>query len=194
MNTPTISMPVEVARQKLRAYRARQHKDADEIYRRCEQAYAELAKGTPLIDVQEAIRQVETDHKSRPKLAIARADRKEVEFYWRSGSQLASFDTRLNNADNPELHIHIDMGRTCKHDAYHTRGYAMVPMVPADVRPAAGQLRDWFILWEVDEWHDRRQLTPPRDPYLLKHIGGTLYAVLAEWDLTEIERSIMQNI
>ena len=32
---------------------------------------------------------------------------------------------------------------------------------------------------------------PPRDPYLLKPIGGDLYAVIAERNLTELERSIM---
>lgn len=29
------------------------------------------------------------------------------------------------------------------------------------------------------------------DPALLKHIGGDLYAVLATWDLTELERSVL---
>jgi hypothetical protein len=32
---------------------------------------------------------------------------------------------------------------------------------------------------------------PDRDPYLLRHVGGALYAVLAAWDLTDLERAIM---
>lgn len=31
---------------------------------------------------------------------------------------------------------------------------------------------------------------PPGDPLLLKHLAGTLYAVLAVWDLTELERAV----
>lgn len=29
-----------------------------------------------------------------------------------------------------------------------THGYATVPMVPADVRPETGQLKDWYVLFE----------------------------------------------
>ena len=86
------------------------------------------------------------------------------------------------------------MGKPNARDAWRSRGYAMVPMVPADVRPETGQLKDWFVLWEVEQWHDNRHTEPPRDPFLLKHIGGTLYAILAEWDLTEVERSIMAEL
>ena len=32
---------------------------------------------------------------------------------------------------------------------------------------------------------------PPRDPALLRNITGTLYAVLAVWDLTEVERAVL---
>lgn len=71
----------------------------------------------------------------------------------------------------------------------------MAPLVPADVRPATGQLRDWHVLWEVEAWHDSPQtMTPPRDPYLLRYIGGSLWAVLAEWDLTELERAVMRDL
>ena len=73
------------------------------------------------------------------------------------------------------------------------RGYALVPLVPADVRPS-GQLRNYFILWEVEQWSDRRiGAKPDIDPYLLRHLAGDLYVVEAEWDLTELERAIMSG-
>lgn len=73
-------------------------------------------------------------------------------------------------------------------------GYALIPMVPLDVRPATGRLADMFVLWEVEQWADRRiGAKPDIDPYLLKHVGGSLYAVLAEWDLTPLERAIMKG-
>jgi hypothetical protein len=34
---------------------------------------------------------------------------------------------------------------------------------------------------------------PPEDPALLKHIGGDLYAVLAVWNLTELERAVLSG-
>ena len=62
---------------------------------------------------------------------------------------------------------------------------AMVPLVPPPLRPAHA-LRNYHVLWEAD-W----QQAPPADPALLKHIGGDLYAVLAIWDLTELERAVL---
>jgi hypothetical protein len=74
-------------------------------------------------------------------------------------------------------------------------GFALVPMIPAAVRltlPTGTTDRDSFILWEVEEWADRRiGSRADRDPYLLRHLGGDLWAVLAEWDLTELERAVM---
>jgi hypothetical protein len=66
-------------------------------------------------------------------------------------------------------------------------------MVPADVRASVtGTLAEYFIPWEVEQWANRRiSSRPDRDPYLRKHIGGDLYAVVAEWDLTELERMVM---
>lgn len=43
------------------------------------------------------------------------------------------------------------------------------------------------MLGLIVEW--RR--VAPADPLLLKHITGRLFAVVAQWDLTEIERAIM---
>jgi hypothetical protein len=203
MNTPTITMPVEQAKAKLRAYRSNLHKDAEAEYAAAAQGYEALAAGRTLISLTEAIRAGGFDEKMRPKLAVARADRREVEFKWQSHRNVATFDTRKGTVENDSLAIRVDMGRS--HDVIRTmrdgstwspdvRGFAMVPMVPADVRPATGQLREWFILWEVEQWSDTRLTAPPRDPYLLQHIGGDLYAVLAEWDLTDLERTIMAGI
>lgn len=85
------------------------------------------------------------------------------------------------------------------------RGYALVPMIPPEVRRglrngngsrcrkhAASNDRKRFILWEVDEWSDTRlRSQPDRDPLLLEHLHGEMYIVLAQWDLTEIERMVM---
>ncbi|OWK42111.1 hypothetical protein FRUB_04189 [Fimbriiglobus ruber] len=67
-------------------------------------------------------------------------------------------------------------------------------MIPLDVRPKPGIPENACILWEVEQWADHRlDVAPDIDPYLLKHITGSLYAVIAEWDLTELERSILRG-
>lgn len=194
MNVELMTMPVDAAQAKLDAYRSRRHADANEEYRRCEEAYAAMAEGTPLIDLQQVFTTCPVDGKGRPKLAVARADRKQVCFLGWSSEFI--FDSRAaprwngRNENNTQLRIRFSGDRFVR----VPDGYATIPMVPADVRPKHGQLKDWFILWEVEQWSDRPIIDPPYDPYLLKHIGGTLYAVLAEWDLTEIERAVMREV
>ena len=64
---------------------------------------------------------------------------------------------------------------------------AIVPSIPAHLRPA-GDLKDYFILFEAVWEH-----APPVDPILLKKIHGYMYAVLAQWDLTDVERSVLEG-
>ena len=87
------------------------------------------------------------------------------------------------------------MGQQREGEPYEVTGFALVPAVPADIRPDVGQLKDWHIPWEVDKWFERSQIPePPRDPLLLRKIRGELFQVLAEWDLTEIERAVMSEL
>lgn len=210
MNTTLIQMDKEQAKQKLEAYRSERHKDTDRIYRQCEEAYSALAEGVVLISLTQAIRDGGFDEKMRPKIAFAPADRTEVRFRWDAWSNVCEFNTafRAQDRGSPRLIKRINLGR--RHEQFRdhksktdgkiyrhditVEGYAMIPMVPADVRPATGRLRDWCILWEVEKWADQSLTAPPpRDPYLLKHLAGDLYAVIAEWDLTDLERAIMQH-
>jgi hypothetical protein len=192
MNVTTITMPVEKAREKLKAYRTNVHRDSEAIYAEAARGYEELAKGTPLIMLSQAIQQGGFDEKMRPKIAVAAADRREVMFRWSRNEPVARFDStkHKDGLNNARLNMRINMGRTQEH---WVEAYALIPMVPADVRPATGQLKDWFILWEVDRWYERSQTArASRDPMLLKHIGGDLYAVLAHWDLTPLEMAILE--
>lgn len=205
MNVNTITMPADEARAKLREYRRRlhdgAHKDAVDKWTLCEQLYAELSDGQQLIDIEEAIRNGGFDALRRPKLAIARADREQVRFRWWSHEDHGTFDTHHANAArrSEELTIRVNFGRQpnllSDNGRHYTSidAYALVPMVPADVRPSTGQLREWFVLWEVDNWSTRPfTAQPPRDPFLLAHVNGPFYCILAEWDLTEVERAVMR--
>lgn len=69
---------------------------------------------------------------------------------------------------------------------------ALVPIVPPELMPQRS-LAACLTLWEAEDWTWRRQPAPPGDPALLQHIGGDLYAVLATWDLTELERCVLSG-
>jgi hypothetical protein len=65
----------------------------------------------------------------------------------------------------------------------------VVPLIPPKLRPKPRRLRHCHILWEVEAWAP----VAPRDPALLRHIRGDLWAVLAVWDLTELERMVLSQ-
>lgn len=144
MNVQTLEISQEEAREKLRAYRNRRHRDAEVEYRTAERLYERAAAGDRLIVAGEAINSGGRDSLNRPNVAIARADRKQVCLFI-DGRNL-KFDSRSRperySANNLQL-IHEYRGTPLVNaKENYTKWYATVPMVPADVRPATGQLRN----------------------------------------------------
>lgn len=194
MNVATITISREEALRKAKAYLADKHADTRQVYQQLARAYEKLAEGTTLIDLDATIRNGGFDEKMRPRLAVAPADRNEVRFLWRPHETWATFDAHKGPLYSPRLERRVELQqlhgrRVAMSDgssyASQIEAYALVPLVPADVRPATGQLR---------QWHARpKHLTPPRDPLLLSHLGGSLYAVLAQWDLTDLERAVLSG-
>lgn len=196
MNASIIEMPQDEARTKLLAYQEEHHSDAAEFNAACEVGYESLAAGKRLLHLSKSFRQAGLDEKDRPRLAIARADRKEVSMRWRR--RIAVFNASYKSEEHarnscPTLIRDVSMEAPNAVETWR-RWFALAPAVPADVRPPTGQLRQWFVLWEVEEWFaSSRTMTAPRDPFLLEHIGGELYAVLAEWELTPLEQAVLEG-
>lgn len=194
MNVTTITMDPAAARAKLQAYQHQLHRRTDAEYEAAVLGYQALAAGTPLLNLEDVFAASGLGEDGRPRLAVARADRKQIMFRAASGQLWFNALKRPGDGWYGEYEGSLNIGIPFQFPA-NTRtpdGYALIPMVPADVRPAKGQLSEFFILWEVEQWAERRiRSTPDRDPYLLRHIIGNLYAVVAEWDLTDLERAIM---
>ncbi len=203
MDVPMIEMDPAEARERLKAYRGALHLGADAEYEAAVAGYEALAKGTPVIQFGEAIRAAGRFEDGRPKLAVARADRNQVRFSCDGGRRATFSATRGQwrdwnyRRDHPDglLLMDVDMEPA---GFYVHMGWALVPMVPPHAVEAAGsraKLKDYLILWEIEEgWADRAiRAEPDIDPYLLKPIHGDLCAVVAEWDLTDLERAVMSG-
>lgn len=209
MDVALITMEEEEAREKLDEYRAGLALRDDAEYERLVKAYAALAHGTPLLVLSQVIARAPRDDRGRPRLAIGRADRRQVHYRRERNRPFETFDT-FNSwrrppspawgtelavpvvpEVTPEFPPPIDRQRPWL-DAVR-EGYALVPMVPPDVRGRRA-LNKHFVLWEVERWANQRiGAAPDRDPYLLQLIGDDLYAVVGEWDLTDVERAIMSD-
>lgn len=210
MEIQTIEMSVEQARDKLAAYESVLHATSDPEIAAAIEGYRELAKGRKLVDIQQVFRDCPVDDIGRPRLALARADRASVRLSWGIRSSWCHFLTNADlhfNSSFPELIRSIQMDRQheyCTIKPWHPAdtgatpeeltGYALVPMVPPDVLRARSMRRKRWVLWEVEEWSDSRLTPEPdTDPYLLRYVGGTVYVVVGEWDLTDLERAIMRG-
>jgi hypothetical protein len=192
MHTPLITEDPAQAREQLAAYNRQLHRRDDPEYRAIAQGYAELIAGRPLLNLRECFATVPLDEKGRPRLAIARADRRTVRLSFEGRSRMV-FDTRMNANPSRSLWIEVDVP---PFERRHLGvSYALVPMIPAAVRakiPRGTRDASCHILWQVEQWSE----TPlgqqaDRDPYLLRHLGVDLWVVLAEWNLTELERAVM---
>jgi len=162
------------------------------------QAYKHLARGTAVIDLQAAMTQggsklFDGCPIPLPCLAIVASDAPEcflslnrdgsAQFKsskWASGRKAV---TRFPADTFPRADQRL-ISMFWQHNDKAT----MTPIIPPHLRPKHN-LANYRTLWEVEQW--KRE--PPKDPMLLKPLGGMLYAVLATWDLTEMERAVLRG-
>jgi hypothetical protein len=172
-----------------RAVRAR-HDDEDQAIMR---GYKALAEGRQLLRLGETIRAGGFDERhSMPRLAICRADAPRVGARLEPGDGgtvtylypgTSAWQQRVARGKRIKVdHVIPDHVKTVEYRGMHQ---AIVPIIPPALRPKVA-LSNFHILWEAD-W----KLLPPRDPALLRHLGGDLWAVVAIWDLTELERAVL---
>lgn len=156
--------------------------------------YKALSEGKAIIDICAAFAHAGVDEQGRPRLAFAGATAPKALCSIRSHDETAFFawgrgiDQR-HTYSQPSINWRAT--RSVRGFPYPgvRRGngnlLTPVPNVPPRFRPKRG-LRWRYILWEVDEWE-----TVPVDPFLLQRVGGYLYVVLAQWDLTDLERAVL---
>jgi hypothetical protein len=190
-----MEMDAGVARERLEAYRAQLRRSWDEEHAAVARGLEAIAEGTPVLSLSQAIQSGGLFGDGRPKLAVARADRRQVEV-WRFSPGLFRFSALRRSGWGYEGSLRLDVDAAgMDHPDRMSRGYSLVPLVPPEVLRVCGgrsRLREHFTLWEVEEWSDRPFLAqPPEDPLLLRALGGELYAVVAAWDLTDLERAVM---
>jgi hypothetical protein len=156
------------------------------------QAYRAAKRGLPVISLSTAFKTAGFHDNGLPKLAITRADAKECWVEVNSNGKLRFTSkewTRGRDALVGSEHVLVDTGVSQPAGRAKWRGKTIVPLVPPRHRPKRGRIRNFHILWEVDDWTP----VPPKDPALLRHMRGDLWSVLAVWDLTELERLVLSQ-
>ena len=163
-------------------------------------AHYEMKQGKELLDVYKVMKIAGLNEKSEPKLAIARADIKEV-IFCKKDSGTGSFEMEEGwsrsgwktdiNLPQKTFNLHWDRreGTTQEWDINKRKIKTKVPIIPAELVPS-GDLKNYYILWEPLEWEE---LPETKDPILLKRISENLFVILGCWDLTPLEQSILRG-
>lgn len=194
MRVKAITMSKEKAKKEWKAYLALLKKRKEKYLKEFKDAYYHLSKGRKIIDICEVMKGAGINEKFEPRLAIAPANEKTIYFHKREGgvgrfstkwrSWGNRFDVSLPKETFPEWPKEKGHEYTIDKETLETS----VPKIPANYVPD-GELSNYYLLWEVEYWK-----LPPKDPILLKRVSKNLFAVLAGWQLTKLERAIIGRV
>ena len=161
--------------------------------------YRAAARGLPVISLSQTILAGGFHDNGMPRIAIVEATATTCFAHWRDSDLV--FANRADWAANRGARVGSSSvrvplpaeslpswNRRSKH-TYWSQASTIVPIVPPRYRPRLRNLRHRHVLWEVEQW----TRVVPRDPALLRHIRGDLWAVLAVWDLTDLERAVLSQ-
>ena len=159
--------------------------------------YEALSEGKALVNINDAMRMAGLDDKGRPRLAIVRADAtwvwfssesrwqppdgyvREARFGMDSGSAQTAAKERMR-----AVRLRVEGWEAEQLSKQNWR--AMVPIIPPPIRPPVSKLHQFHVLWEA-AW----QRAVPKDPALICRVTGSIYAVLATWELTALEQTVL---
>lgn len=191
MNIPTMTMATKEARTRYLEYRRAVLKDPNPTDEALMHGYKTLAKGRQVIDLVDVMQTAGVDEQDRPRLAIVRADAQQVYCHRQSEGVCWFLIKQWFDTPNYASRLFVRLpDRTFRYKAsevWRLRDLqAIVPLIPPRHRPRFA-LSNYHILFEAD-WQDA-----PRDPILLRRVGGMLFAVLATWELTDLERAVLRR-
>jgi hypothetical protein len=198
MDVNTVTMEPEAAEKAFREYRAAFMAERNRIDGQLMRGYKALAEGKTVIGLTDAMTTAGADELGRPRLAIARADESQIQmridgdgsfrfdpdFWGRARSEDRLFSFPVGVLPPPPRTEGLDEWR----EPWNDRWTATLPFIPPQYRPPLA-MQNYHLLWEA-EWR-RARGSQRKDPMLLRRIGGDMFAVVAAWDLTEVEKLVL---
>ena len=160
-------------------------KHPSEQYKTLKKAYYAIKQGNQIIDIYKALEQAGTFPSGYPRLAIAKAHMQKIQYRstnWSHAGGFYSPDGIIAQVALPNFGWNRNLSDR----------ETIVPLVPAEHHPNSS-LRNYHILWEVEQDGWKPVPVPPGDPLLLKRLSKNLFVVLAMWDLTELEKAVLKS-
>ena len=205
-NTPTITMPRKEAKMFYQDYLGAVKTRKEKYVKELKQVYYHLSKGNKVLDIYEVFKKTGVNKDGDPKLAIALASERNVNFEKRElgagrfetgqfrfyvdlpTKTFPKWKTRLNKGE--DRYFGNQWVRKGARFIIKQEISTKVPIVPAHLLPE-GSLENYYILWEVVKGWEKMPVV--KDPFLLKRINANAFVVLAEWEITAIEQAIIRG-
>ncbi len=203
MNTPVITMDAEEAKTHYDEYKTLVAGRKEKYLEDLKKTYFHLSKERKILDIFEVFKACGVDERGEPKLAIAPAHAKTIILEKGAvGSATFTAHDRWSKAYKSDVQLPSGTFPVFKEEkdgripwnGERTSVESLVPIVPAHLLPE-GDLKNYYILFEVKEWFEPRKASYAKgDPYLLKRINNNTFAVLAEWDVTDLEVAVLRGL
>lgn len=190
----------------LTAAKPQERKEYEGLWR----GYKAIAEGKQVLDLGQVIGAAGIQEDTLfPRLAVCRADAQKCRcsldangsavfideaLRWRRGAATRRVILPANTL--PQFVTRWDQNKgsqryrpsgTLEREKWSPDAIALVPIVPPHLHPRAA-LSNYHILWDA-VWTP----APPKDPMLLRHLAGQLYAIVAHWDLTALEQAVLRG-
>lgn len=180
MQVDELSMVKEKAEEEFKKYSEVAIKKLRKEQKLIKQVYNYLRKGKRIIDLNRSFEIAGLNELGQPKLAIARAD-------WEKVTIVRNYDKIIFKEEDWSRKENITISNTIFEKCNFYKLETPLPYVPPYI--SIYDPKKFYILWEVEGW----KKIQPRDPILLKKISNNFYLVCNFWNLTEIERKIMNS-
>jgi len=162
----------------------------DKVLKRC---YYAMSQGNKVIDLIQVMRGAGCNHLGEPRLAIMPADAKTciLDRKYSGGGLFRRAGSAWNRSKLGEVALPEGTFVSWAHvnNWEELRKFpnlkTSVPSIPAEIAGDKNLAR-YHVLWEVDQWTPM----PPKDPLLLRRLGKTMFAILAEWELSDLEYAV----
>lgn len=192
------------ARRKAKEYKEVAEMTKDRTYIELANVYKYLAMGKKIISMTKAMELAGVHGNGLPVLAIANAHAKWA-WYVHDAGRIYDKDGQWNHqacafvsdySINPAWNRRSTQATrrdTFRFSRFSVRpnsdkNRARVPIIPPQIRLGLrGEPSNYQILWEAD-W-----VQAPKDPLLLRRISRDCYVVMAQWDLTDVERLVLDR-
>jgi hypothetical protein len=166
----------------------------DQQFEDLKKLYYQLSKGKKIIDIFEAFKFAGLNEKEEPRLAIARANLKEISFK-KLGNGSGEFRESTWNYNKSDVHLpegifpnfKLKEGSTWDIKEPQTLK-TKIPIICGKNIPSKEDLKNYFVLWEVEKWD-----IPPKDPFLLKRVTKNLFIIIDKWNLTKLEQALVSG-